>query len=69
MARPQSPCLDCIDRILYCHSTCDKYIKYKCEGRKLFDLMNGNSLRVTAKRSRNTNREYNATLTKMECYK
>lgn len=25
----EAPCLDCVDRHVGCHSTCDKYIQFK----------------------------------------
>ena len=27
--KPKSPCLGCEDRVLYCHSNCEKYIEFK----------------------------------------
>lgn len=27
----KTPCKDCKDRVLYCHSTCDRYIEWKKE--------------------------------------
>jgi hypothetical protein len=29
-----APCKDCPDRFVGCHSTCEKYIQYKKEGRE-----------------------------------
>lgn len=29
MEKPKSPCRDCPDRAVLCHSTCEKYIAYR----------------------------------------
>lgn len=31
MAKIESPCLDCTDRHVGCHSECDKYLSYKID--------------------------------------
>lgn len=43
-----SPCLDCKERILKCHSTCDKYINYRKDkdtlNRKIKDVKDKESM-------------------------
>lgn len=31
MAKIKSPCLDCDDRVVGCHSSCEKYAAYRAE--------------------------------------
>lgn len=34
-----SPCKDCEDRVLYCHSTCEKYAEFKKERKAICEAM------------------------------
>lgn len=36
MPKPNPPCKDCPDRVIGCHSTCEKYKAYNVEREKLW---------------------------------
>lgn len=33
-----SPCFGCVDRVMLCHSTCERYKSYKREGEKANEI-------------------------------
>lgn len=46
MREPKSPCKDCSDRQIGCHSECEKYISWRAEHEKVSETIRADKMRV-----------------------